>query len=180
MILPEFRGFPSISRLFRDVVITEKIDGTNACIYVPQEAEEPLIAGSRHRWLGEGVPDNFGFARWVADNAECLRQLGHGTHFGEWWGKGIQRGYGLSEKRFSLFNVSKWGASRPACCYVVPVLRTVNFDTYEILETLAELSHHGSVAAPGFMKPEGVVVFHTSSNQLFKVTIEGDAKGKSA
>ncbi len=32
------------------------------------------------------------------------------TYFGEWWGSGVQRGYGLQkgDKRFSLFNVSRW------------------------------------------------------------------------
>ena len=40
----------------------------------------------------------------------------------------------------------------------------------------------GSVfAAPGFFKPEGVVVFHVASNHLYKMTIEKDDewKGKS-
>ena len=32
-----------------------------------------------------------------------------GRHFGEWWGSGIQRGYGLDEKTFSLFNAYRWG-----------------------------------------------------------------------
>ena len=31
-----------------------------------------------------------------------------------------------------------------------------------------------SVAAPGFMKPEGVVVFHTAGNLGFKKTLEKD------
>ena len=36
------------------------------------------------------------------------------------------------------------------------------------------LRERGSYAAPGFMKPEGVVVFHTAGNVGFKKTIEKD------
>ena len=30
----EFMGFPKIARYSREVIVTEKIDGTNACIYI--------------------------------------------------------------------------------------------------------------------------------------------------
>jgi len=69
-----------------------------------------IFAGSKNRWLDTSSKgDNFGFAKWVQENSEELLKLGEGRHFGEWFGKGIQRGYGLNEKRFALFNVSKWG-----------------------------------------------------------------------
>jgi hypothetical protein len=56
------------------------------------------------------------------EHRDDLLTLGPGRHFGEWWGAGIQRRYGLTEKRFSLFNVTRWGEARPACCHVVPTL----------------------------------------------------------
>src|SRR6478609_4562760 len=117
--MPEFQEFPKMPRLSREVIITEKIDGTNAQVLITPEGE--IHAGSRTRWITP-ESDNFGFAAWVRDNREQLLQLGPGRHFGEWWGSGIQRRYGLTEKRFSLFNVKRWGESRPACCHVVPVL----------------------------------------------------------
>lgn len=40
------------------------------------------------------------------------------------------------------------------------------------------LATAGSAAAPGFMDPEGIVVFHEASGQLFKATIKGDEKPK--
>ena len=106
--------------------------------------------------------------------------LGPGRHFGEWWGSGIQRGYGLpkGEKRFSLFNVKRWTENRPQCCYVVPVLYQGDFDTGVNLDTMKTLAYGGSLAAPGFMKPEGVVIYHTAGNVLFKKTFEKDEKGK--
>jgi len=36
----------------------------------------------------------------------------------------------------------------------------------------------GSVAAPGFPDPEGIMVYHTAASQLFKKTLEGDEGGK--
>ena len=176
-----FVGFPKIPRLFRNIVITEKIDGTNACIYIPWEGEpeQQILAGKRTRWITP-EDDNFGFAKWVYERELELRKLGPGLHSGEWWGQGIQRNYGLKEKRFSLFNVAKWGdpENRPACCSVVPVLYSGPFDTNEVKATMEKLRRMGSAAAPGFMKPEGIVVFHTKGNVLFKATLENDEQSK--
>ena len=167
----KFEAFQKIPRLRRDCIVTEKIDGTNAQVYIGDDGT--ILAGSRTRWITP-ENDNFGFAAWVRDNAEELAKLGPGSHFGEWWGAGIQRRYGLTEKRFSLFNVDRWHTERPSCCHVVPVLYRGMFDTAEIDLSLEILAEHGSQAAPGFMKPEGVVVFHVAGRVGFKKTIEKD------
>jgi hypothetical protein len=214
--MSEFVEFAKIARLSREVMVTEKIDGTNAQVYIRALADDevmptdtPIVAvrgnlliyaGSRNRWLlpgkafknvgGTPYGDNFGFAAWVEAHADELVQLGEGRHFGEWWGSGIQRGYGLQngEKRFSLFNIARWAddrnrekfpTDRPACCHVVPVLHRGPFCTSTIDLVMVDLAERGSVAAPGFMKPEGVVVFHSASGQLFKRTIEKDEEPKS-
>jgi hypothetical protein len=105
--------------------------------------------------------------------------LGPGSHFGEWWGLGIQRRYGIPEKRFSLFNVSRWTETPPPpCCHLVPVLYTGDFDTVAIDGCLERLRTEGSVAAPGFMQPEGVVVYHVATRTLFKRTLEKDEQPK--
>ena len=177
---PEFKEFASIARLSRDMVVTEKIDGTNAQVHVTEDGL--VFAGSRNRWITPEA-DNFGFARWVKDHEDELRLLGPGSHFGEWWGSGIQRGYGMEkgEKRFSLFNVARWAdtrdrekypTERPACCHVVPILAMDAFCTGKVDAVLAHLAQGGSHAAPGFMKPEGVVVYHVASGQLFKKTLD--------
>lgn len=168
----EFSEFPKMPRLSREIIITEKIDGTNAQIFVP-EGDGPLLAGSRSRWITPD-DDNYGFARWVKHHEDELRALGHGRHFGEWWGGGIQRRYGLTEKRFSLFNVARWADERPACCHVVPLLYRGLFTTTAVDDALADLAANGSKAAPGFMKPEGVVVYHVAGGVGFKKTIEKD------
>lgn len=189
----QFQEFPKMARLSRETIITEKIDGTNASIFIHPLALEEIIddqlppdvianvdgftirAGSRSKYITP-KQDNYGFASWVKANAEELVKLGEGRHFGEWWGSGIQRGYGMKEKVFSLFNVERWASDevRPACCRVVPELWRGIFDTRAVDHHLYLLKTQGSYAAPGFMQPEGLVVFHVAGNVGFKKTIEKD------
>jgi hypothetical protein len=213
----EFREFGKIARLNREICVTEKIDGTNAAVIIeifsehapPFEKEVAkvgefrLFAQSRTRLITPG-DDNFGFAAWVRHNAAELTKLGIGHHFGEWWGSGIQRGYGLpkGEKRFSLFNVSRWADRHmmggltftgdgmvgslpaegqvwaPICCHVVPVLYKGHFSMLEIQNAMFWLERKGSVAAPEFMDPEGVIVYHTAGNHYYKATIKKDDQPK--
>ena len=195
---PQFEGFPKIRRLFRDIIITEKIDGTNAQVHVLEDGR--VLAASRKRYLLPEQSDNFGFRAWVEAHADELRELGPGRHFGEWWGKGVQRGYGLDEKRFSLFNVSRWWSEwnarfdltkmergkeveigrtqPPLCCGVVPIIYAGPFSEDVVHTKLYELEALGSLAAIGFLRPEGIVIFHQQSGHLFKVTLENDEKPK--
>ena len=173
-----FMGFGKIPRLFRDIVITEKLDGTNAQIVINDEGTEIVAIGSRNRHISPG-DDNYGFAKWVEANQEELLKLGPGHHFGEWWGQGIQRNYGLKEKRFSLFNVGRWGATTlPSICHVVPTMYQGHFSVTWIEAALDDLRTNGSKAAPGFMKPEGIIVYHEQGRNLYKVTCEDDHKPK--
>lgn len=173
-----FVDFQKLPRLTRDCVVTEKIDGTNAQIYIGEDGE--FRCGSRNRWISPG-DDNFGFAHWAHEHKEELMLLGPGRHFGEWWGGKIGRGYGVSglDKRFSLFNVGRWDADNvPACCRVVPILGVGTFGDSFIDATLATLRNIGSIAEPGYKNPEGIVVFHRASGQLFKKTLDNDALPK--
>lgn len=188
--LPEFVEFPKMARLSRESWFTEKIDGTNACVFIDDYGD--FFTGSRTRWITP-QDDNFGFARWAEGHKAELLTLGPGQHFGEWWGSGIQRGYGLAkgEKRFSLFNVGRWiktEADRvsskqeivPECCYVVPVLwRGIfgakgPFEIDPVDAVLDLLRLEGSKAAPGFKDPEGIVIYHTAAGISFKKTLGND------
>jgi hypothetical protein len=194
----EFQEFPKMARLSRECIITEKIDGTNAQVLITENNE--IFCGSRTRWITP-QDDNYGFAKWVEENKEELLKLGAGRHFGEWWGNGIQRGYNLpkGEKRFSLFNVSRWALFGtepqrilcqdpkiekyqevlPKCVGLVPVLYRGIFDTTKVDEVLNDLKINGSYASKGYLKPEGVVIFHVAGNLGFKKTIEKDEVPKS-
>ena len=181
-----FQRMPSIPRLIRDVIVTEKIDGTNASIYIEEDGKT-MYTGSRTRWISP-QDDNYGFARWAAEHGpELLALLGPGHHFGEWYGQGIQRNYGLKEKRFALFNVQRWmsafnqeqfGARIPNATLVpdwidvVPIVGIGPFDTDAIMFGVELLRERGSIIAPGFMKPEGVVVYHQAGDVLFKYTLD--------
>lgn len=176
--LPEFHAFKKIPRLSRECIITEKIDGTNGVIYISEELD--IIAGSHHKWI-TSEKDNYGFAKWVQENAdELVSVLGAGYHYGEWWGKGIQRGYNLETKKFSLFNVGQWNnENKPQCCEVVPIIRIGLFKDDTISDALEILRQNGSKAAPGYVNPEGIVIYHSASKQYFKKTLENDEKRKS-
>ena len=171
---PQFTPFPKIPRWSKEVIITEKLDGTNASVLITEQ--ECILVGSRNRWITP-QDDNYGFAKWVQENYKEILRLGPGHHFGEWWGKGIQRGYGLKERRFSLFNVSRWSTDNlPDCVGVVPTLwqGELKLDNNFINEVMENLLISGSKAAPGFMNPEGIIIFHTGSNTPYKKTFEND------
>lgn len=218
-----FQAWPKIARLHKDILVTEKIDGTNAAVvivdawdllddsgrsfgayhreYIQQWVQHDTVLIEREvdgkpRWYLLGAQsrkqvitpakDNFGFARWAYDNAEKLFDaLGPGRHFGEWWGSGIQRGYGLpkGEKRFSLFNVAKHASGDDpwrldeAGITTVPILYEGPFSEQAIEDAMQRLDDGGSLAAPGFDRPEGVVVYHTAANTAFKWTFDDAAKG---
>lgn len=178
----EFIEFPKIARLSRECTITEKIDGTNGCIFIGEDGT--FKVGSRTCWLDSTTGDNHGFMLWALEHKDDLLTLGPGRHFGEWWGSGIQRGYGLEkgEKRFSLFNTYKWSTVRPACCSVVPVIYSGLFSTDAAAAAMDQLRANGSAAAPGFMNPEGVIIYHHAANLYFKKTLSKDEewKGKQA
>lgn len=197
--MTEFIGFPKIARLNRECIITEKIDGTNACVCITEDGK--FLTGSRSRWITPS-DDNYGFSAWAHRNIKDLLKLGVGLHFGEWWGSGCQRGYGLTngEKRWSLFNVARWHLSGtepqripaadpriekwqeplPECCHLVPVLYRGLFDSRHVTTAMNLLRIDGSKAAPRFMKPEGIICFHVAANTGFKVTLEKDNERKSS
>ena len=169
---PEFQPWPSIARLSRDVICTEKLDGSNSSICVTEAGN--VYAGSRTRWITP-EDDNFGFAKWVKANEEGLKtELGFGTHFGEWFGSGIQRGYGLKEKKFALFNTHRWTDAPRTLCQVVPILYMGVFDTQVIDDVLESLRREGSRAVPGYLNAEGICIYHTASKTMYKKTLAND------
>lgn len=159
-----------------------------------------IFTQSRNRFITP-QSDNFGFAAWVKENAEILvEKLGTGYHAGEWWGHGIQRGYGLpkGERRFSLFNVGRFrsrgnGGSFDPERHVDPSVPEIGLGTVPILaerfsdynlrdiagtmdRAIVNLMLEGSYAAPGFNRPEGVVLYHGRSGQLFKSFVDDAEK----
>lgn len=176
----EFKEFPKITRFYeQDVCITEKIDGTNGLVWISEDLSI-VRAGSRSRWIST-TEDNYGFARFVDENAEELKKLGAGYHYGEWWGQGIQRKYGMDRKVFSLFNVNKWSDEtlRPSCCDVVPVLYNGEV-TAEIIDQFSRPLPE-SIAAKkygvSFTNTEGAMMYFTKGGVYFKCPTKKMPKG---
>ncbi|MDR6794832.1 hypothetical protein J2X12_002843 [Pseudarthrobacter oxydans] len=202
----EFKEWPKTPRLFREIVVTEKLDGTNAAVQILElatldhivkadgtvELYDPqpiavvdgfaVYAQSRNRLIFPGkTTDNYGFAGWVENNAASLvEDLGEGIHYGEWWGQGVARKYNAKVKTFSLFNVARYAdvTFTTPNLGIVPVLYEGENNTAAIEAALTLLGAGGSVASPGFMNPEGVIVFHSASRQVFKVTLDSNDQGK--
>lgn len=186
-----FETFPKICRLKRECTITEKIDGTNGQLVFSEDGD--LLVGSRNREIfPKGTPgqdkdcDNFGLARWAYEHKDKLfAYLGPGRHYGEWAGKGIQRGYGLDFKKFFLFNTARWGDGATEVpphlssigLDVVPHLFTGTFSTCIVDRMMDELELWGS-RVNDFDKPEGIIVYHHALRQSFKLTYEYDRTGK--
>jgi hypothetical protein len=168
--------------------VTEKIDGTHAIIVIEtasaEQRERPGVslaegpggqlvtvrAASRTRWLvteseaATGVGrDNFAFAAWVALHATELPVLGPGAHHGEWYGAGIGHGYGLTERRFVLFDTARWRPKRvpdgvPEELDLVPVLAKCEGSKLNstIARCLRQLVRDGSRLVAG-AAAEGVI-----------------------
>lgn len=135
--------------------VTEKIDGTNACVVI--SADGAIWAQSRTRIIFPGaMTDNLGFAKWVEDNKKDLLSLGRGYHYGEWWGRGIQRRYGQTEKIFSLFRQDY--EKIPTCCRKVPLICSIDvIHNSGICSIINNLMKNQSVAVPGWEKFEGLI-----------------------
>jgi hypothetical protein len=174
---PEFLPWPKIPRLNRSMIVTEKIDGSNAAIVVTEDGQ--VYAQSRKRFVTPSQ-DNFGFGQFVWERAEEFAEFfGPGHHFGEWYGAGIQRRYGLDEKRFMLFNVGRWGdVDLPDRIEVATVLYHGDFSVSVVNDLVDDLRREGSAHVPGFMNPEGVIAYHQQGNLSFKVTCLKDAEPK--
>jgi hypothetical protein len=207
----DYPSFGKIPRFHRDCMITEKLDGSNGLVEIsrvpdgaghvqgagifPVDTPEGTClvrAGSRNRWLTP-EQDNYTFSRWAGENATELVKLGEGRHYGEWFGKGIQRGYGLPDRRFALFNAARWFDPRnrdgshfnqflpnvEQCPEVVTVVPILSINGADILNAAVELirggmESTGSIAVPGFPNPEGIMVFHMAGRHFYKILFDGD------
>lgn len=181
-----YPSFPSIERLENLYChITEKVDGTNGLIELYDSSIEGVLFGSRNRYISAN-DDNMGFVSFFKN---YTNQLGTLTNYieeekliypiriyGEWFGKGIQRGYNLEAKFFMPFNeylaIKMIDAGIPHI--KMPVTLYSGKFSVEILEgCMNKLKDEGSQVVPGYNRPEGVVVYFPKHNFRLKETFEG-------
>lgn len=130
-----------------DFVGTVKLHGTNAAVGIK---DGQIYCQSRKRIITP-EDDNMGFARFVEDNKDFFAQLLKDAAnqydsqdvllYGEWCGKGIQKGVGISEvpKMFVVFEISTdKGIHCPSGFNLIPdtkdipVYNIFNFGAYHI------------------------------------------------
>lgn len=181
-----FKPFPKITRYTRPRLghITEKMDGTNACVIV--EGGQVVGAQSRNRLLTSlshnsfGEPffqdhgENHGFAHWVKTNKDKLALLGDGYHYGEWCGPGINGNrHNLTEKVFYHFNPFRYRDTDfkeyEAGISFVRVLFEGEI-TDEVVKRTAE-AHWDSIHDV-FYKPEGVMIYYHDFKTTLKFTYD--------
>ena len=189
--LAEFEPWPKMTRYFRQITVTEKIDGTNACVkFIPDDNPKGyvIVCQSRNRLISP-FNDNQGFATWAYENADRLfEHLGCGRHYGEWFGRKIGRTYNVDYRGFVIFNVDLWSCVEgmdtrqimPDGSFLghVPVLYRGMNSEESIMNAAAYLRNHGSAMVPGYDKPEGIVIWHTVSRTSTKFTFDNNDKGK--
>lgn len=205
-----FEKWPSIPRWANDTVtITEKLDGTNAAVIIlPYSPDHELMiqdgyakcmayddetrvemftfaVQSRKRFIKPGKDtDNAGFAAWAWEwSGVLIETLGYGKHYGEWWGRGIQRGYDRPGKKFSLFSPWRYDTvdlSKVEDLDLVPTLYKGGAEGYLALDLIiATLEKEGSKAAPGFMRPEGAILQSALTGAKYKAFTWDDGIPKS-
>lgn len=161
-----FKPWPKIPREKGNIItITEKIDGTNACLIVMNG--ELVGCQSRNRLIAPG-DDNMGFAHWAYSNHEEIAKLGDGYHYGEWAGPGIQKNpHMLTEKTFFLFNTFRPQESLPPCVKQVPVLYQGSYSDTTVETAMTNLWVKAS--AEGYI-PEGIIIYHHNTRSYVKRT----------
>lgn len=180
-----FKSWPKTTRLYSDVIITEKIDGTNCAIIFGEtpyglgageyteggglviDGREAVINTQSRNQLCTPSKDHMGFATWAYDNADALFDvLGFGYHYGEW------TIHGVDKPMFFLFNTYRWTdkisklQSANSQLSVVPVLYEGKYSTEVVENTLEFLRIHGSQVTKSV--PEGVCVYFHDNKTVFK------------
>lgn len=228
----QFKSWGSTPRFHKGLHITEKINGTNAGVSVqgfsfgthvdgvPDDATlvfgptnperevpevEYLVRAQSRKRIITPDNDNFGFAKWVWENAEGLANLlGYGYHYGEWYGEGIQKNpLAVQGRRWALFNTWHWGRKEnldrlrmvdiPGLT-TVPVLHDEQRDgpaDYMTIPAIINGLNAGGSRADGYMTlpnahkmdfhvegPEGIIVWQRETQQRYKILLREDDKHK--
>lgn len=181
----QFKGWGSTPRENKNKTVLEKIDGTNACVVI---YDGQVKAQSRKRMITPD-DDNYGFAKWVYDNAGVLMDtLGFGYHYGEWFGPGIQGNpLGVESKRFALFHATKYTEdngyelNKVDGLETVPLLHHGQCNIWTIPQIVEDLEMYGSkvkgTATDGTVaaKAEGIIVWNNETKTRTKILLENDA-----
>jgi hypothetical protein len=151
--------------------VTEKVHGFNARFGV--DASGVAWCGSRNTVTHEGDPESWngadlqGFVRFASDQLRKALIANGDTIFGEWAGKGVQKGIDYGDKDFYAFGLMSTQAGLEPFSEVQYYASVLGFKTVPVIlrgweyapsvEGLQELRDQPSRIAP--QHGEGVVVF---------------------
>lgn len=177
MTIPH-KSFPKIPRLEDiEMRITEKLDGTNAVIYVSDDKLDPskdtfqMRFGSRNRWCGD-YDDNQEFYSFCMENIEYLKRLPPGYHYGEFIGPKIQGNrYELQEKQLYLFDtrLSEMFTDTTLINTIPVLLKSTGLHCIQdILDYYQDMNSRLNPKA----KAEGVILFIPKLNQRIKIIFD--------
>lgn len=185
-----------VDKVMGNVIVTEKIDGTNACIVFQDDGY--MFTQSRNRIITPDQ-DNQGFAKWAYRNQKNLFYIfGPGRHYGEWWGKKIGRTYNMQHNVFSVFNngrfyrtdgndmdsMSTRAQEGPLFDQVsaVPLIYTGVYGSEQMVEKVFEFETGKSKAAAEFgvefYDPEGVCYYFRNFDRVAKLVFAHPGKHK--
>ena len=189
--LNAYPKYPKTHRLENiNCIISEKVDGTNGLIHGIYDSKTESFKvkfGSRTRYLNPEVKDgdNFGFASFYLPYKKLFKKLFNSLReehsdlcdikiYGEWFGKGIQRGYGLENKYFMPFN--KYYAAFLQQGSIPNIIEPYIFceckyNIQESLDAMSLLRANGSYLIPGYDNPEGIIINFRDLDIRFKETI---------
>lgn len=159
------------------VVITEKIDGTNGLIEISPDG---VRFGSRNCYLNEHK-DNYGFFNFFSQFENRIMESFSPEYdglvhiYGEWFGAGIQRTYGLKEKYFMPFS-PYWANTliEVGVPNIVPPYQFYAGKMDSVREEMAfqTLKEEGSQLVPGWKRPEGIIIHYLDNNLKIKRTLD--------
>jgi len=91
---------------------------------------------------------------------------------------GVWESSGSTRKRAKDFHCSIRSSGATQIRAQPVVLYEGMFDQSAIERAVENLGKYGSKAAPGFMNPEGIIIYHQAAKLYFKKTLVGDEKPK--
>jgi len=145
-----------------------KLHGTNAGVQILPDGE--VLAQGRNRVLAPG-DGNFGFYDWVKSKEDYFRSLGNkqpiGKHmviYGEWCGKGVQRGAAISQVDQKLFAVF---AIQQMCGEDEPLLTA----DPEVIEEYLDCGSHDEPFVLPWYTPEIEIDYGDRDRLQFKAEI---------
>ena len=205
MSTASYPSFSSIERLENIYcVISEKIDGTNGLIEIQNKANNSNTGsmivkfGSRNRYISFS-DDNAGFANFFRHYEKKFKNMAKEIIassynedsqtdeiptenyplriYGEWFGKGIQRGYGLDDKYFMPFSsfyaehMIKAGIPN----IMMPNIMYTGKFSLEVVDNCMNCLTSGSFhnLITNYDNPEGIVIYFPKYNFRLKQTFEG-------